>query len=87
MQAGFIVFSPISHTHSISEACELPLGWDYWSTFDRAYLSMSCSLYVLCLDGWQESVGVNAEIEIAKQMDIEIQYLEQSNPRTDDHQT
>jgi len=27
---GHHVFSPISHTHPIAQAGDLPTGWDYW---------------------------------------------------------
>ncbi|MBU1783170.1 DUF4406 domain-containing protein, partial [Patescibacteria group bacterium] len=36
-------------------------------------------LYVLKLDGWEESVGVQAEIKMAKELDLEIEYLNYEN--------
>ena len=47
MKMGKIVFSPISHTHPIALAGDLPLGWDYWESFDRAYLEASQEVVVL----------------------------------------
>jgi hypothetical protein len=76
MKRGHIVFSPISHTHPIAEECELPKGWDFWESFDRAYLSASKLMVVLCLDGWQTSTGVTAEIGIAREQGIPIEYME-----------
>jgi hypothetical protein len=75
MQQGEIVFSPISHTHPIAEECELPKGWEFWQAFDRAYLAQSRRLVVLCIDGWQESVGVSAEILIAKEMGLPVEFI------------
>lgn len=72
MDRGLVVFSPISHTHPVAEQCELPKGWDFWEQFDRAYLSVCHSIYVLCIDGWRESVGVTAELKIAEELGLEV---------------
>ena len=76
MEKGHIVFSPISHTHPIAEACALPLGWEFWRHFDESYLSISAGLFVLCIDGWRESAGVTAEIAIASQLGLPIKYIQ-----------
>ena len=70
------VFSPISHTHPIAEETSLPLGWDYWEQYDRKFIEMCDEMYVLKLDGWEDSIGVSAEIKIAKELDMKITYLE-----------
>jgi hypothetical protein len=75
MKRGYIVYSPISHTHPIASACKLPSDWKYWQRVDTAYLRCSNRLIVLCLDGWRESVGVQAEIKLAKKMKIKINYI------------
>ena len=76
MLAGELIFSPISHSHPIAEAGDLPRGFDYWEAFDRAYLAHCCKLIVLRLDGWRESVGVQAEIRIAGELGLPIEYLD-----------
>jgi hypothetical protein len=75
MRAGHMVFSPISHCHPIAKDYDLPTDWEYWKTFARTYLGYSHTLYILCLDGWEESVGVTGEIEIAKEMQISVAKL------------
>lgn len=75
VKRGDIVFSPISHTHPIAEECDLPKGWEFWAAFDRAYLSASRLLVILCIDGWRESVGVNAEREIAKELRLPVEFM------------
>lgn len=76
MRRGLKIFSPISHTHPIAEAGALPLGWDYWHEYDHAFLSASHKLIVLMLDGWEKSSGVIGEILIAKNLGIEIEYMQ-----------
>ena len=72
---GEIIFSPISMAHPIAKAGELPGNWEFWDKFDRAYLECCYKLYVLTLKGWEESTGVQAEIKIAKEFGLEIEYL------------
>jgi len=76
MAKGHMVFSPISHSHPISEVCKLPTDWAYWEEFDRAYIVHSNRLVVLTLDGWRESQGVQAEIKIATELGLPIEYME-----------
>ena len=73
---GYIVYSPIAHTHPIAVHCNLPTSWDYWAKVDRIMIAMCDTLVVLQLPGWQESRGVIAEIEIAAELGLEIIYLE-----------
>ncbi|MCP4640624.1 MAG: DUF1937 family protein [bacterium] len=80
MARGEHVLSPISHTHPIAMAGELPKDWQFWQGYDTALLKCCGLLKVLCLDGWQESVGVQAEIEIAKGLGLPIYYID-SNAR------
>jgi hypothetical protein len=77
MKLGMVVFSPISHSHPIAIANpSMPqCDFDYWMKFDEAFLCCSERLLVLMLDGWEESKGVAAEIAIAKEMGIPIEYL------------
>lgn len=76
MRQGLHIFSPISHTHPIVEAGGLPCGWDYWAEYDRAVLSVCHKMIVLTLDGWRASTGVNAEMMIAAEMRIPIEFME-----------
>ena len=57
MRQGYLVFSPISHTHPIAVLGGLPRDWDYWDRFDRAMLATCSRLVVLMLDGWRVSPG------------------------------
>lgn len=76
MRAGLHIFSPISHTHPIAVAGDLPRGFDFWEQYDRAILSACCRVMVLRLAGWQESKGVAAEIVIAGELGIPVYYID-----------
>ncbi len=76
MCAGQLIYSPISHTHHMAKLYGLPTAWEFWEQHDTAILRACRKLIVLQQDGWQESVGVNAEIRIARELYIDVEYLE-----------
>ena len=78
MRTGIFPFSPIAHTHPIAVECDLPKGWDFWERFDRAFIARCSELWVLTLDGWQDSKGVTAETAIAHDMGLIVSYWDGS---------
>ena len=75
MSGGLHVFSPISHTHPIAEYGSLPLGWDFWEQYDRAIMGVCSRMIVLMLDGWEQSRGVQAEVSLAVEFGLDIEYM------------
>ena len=75
MAEGYMVFSPISHTHPIALAGELPGDWKFWEAYDRTFLEWADELWVLELDGWGYSIGVQSEIGIAKELKKPVRYI------------
>lgn len=73
---GRFIFSPISHTHPIAEQGKLPRGWEFWECYDRTMIGCCDDLLVLCLPGWETSTGVQAEIKIAEEFGIPIDYAQ-----------
>jgi hypothetical protein len=73
-RCGLVVFSPIVHGHSLVRI-GLPIEWEYWERFDHEYLRRCDWMVVLMLDGWQESRGVQAEINLTSKLDLRIDYL------------
>lgn len=75
MARGEHVLSPISHTHPIALAGELPKDWAFWKSYDTELLRCCGLLRVLRLDGWDSSVGVSAEIQIARSLGIPVEFV------------
>ena len=73
---GEFILSPISMCHPIAIEGGLPGDWEFWDAYDRTIIACCYKLYVLMLDGWEESTGVQAEIKIAKEFGLEIEYLD-----------
>jgi hypothetical protein len=76
MSKGMNIFSPISMCHPMAVYGKLPGEWKFWESFDRAYLSCCNKLIVYKLFGWETSVGVQAEIKIAKELGLTIEYID-----------
>lgn len=71
LRAGLPVFSPIAHSHPIAMH-GVPGTWAFWQYVDREYLRRCRAVVVLRLAGWDTSVGVQAEIEAARQLGIPV---------------
>lgn len=66
---GFAVYSPILASHALTDL-GMPQSWDFWKPVDERLLGVCDTLYVAMIDGWQDSVGVTAEIAYAKEHQI-----------------
>jgi hypothetical protein len=80
LRVGIPVFSPIAHSHPIAQH-GVPGTWAFWQRIDRQYLRHCRAVVVLRLPGWDMSVGVQAEVELARQwgipvIEIDPQHLE-----------
>lgn len=74
---GLFIFSPISMNHPWKEYSDEPLGytWEFWQTFDTKLLDKCDEILVAMMPGWKESIGVQAEIKIARQLGKPVKYL------------
>lgn len=72
--AGLVVYSPIAHSHAISQAAMFGTDWETWRGLDLVMLAKSDVLIVLQLDGWSDSVGVRAEVSEAHDRMMPILY-------------
>jgi nucleoside 2-deoxyribosyltransferase len=77
MEQGHIVFSPISHSHPISEHTHVdPQNHDFWLKQDFAFIDWCDELWVYTLPGWEESEGVKREIAYATAWLMPVRYIE-----------
>ena len=72
-------WSPIVHNHSMMKTFNqftLEERRTKILDFDFSLLRASKGMIVLKIDGWRESFGVKAEIELCQQLSIPIHYLD-----------
>lgn len=70
--------TPAVVKHSLTPEPALSFGPDVLRVIesnDRAYLAHSRKLVILCIDGWQESTGINGEFRIAAEAGLPIEFM------------
>lgn len=79
MKHGYPIFSPIVHCHEMAKHHDLPKEWEYWQKIDFEYLKGCKQVWVLMMPGWEQSVGVQAELRFAKALGLQIEFIECKN--------
>jgi Domain of unknown function (DUF1937) len=67
--------SPVAHGTPVAAECSLPYEWSYWAEIDECWLSRCDEIWVLCIPGFRESTGVNAEREIAARLGLPCKFV------------
>jgi sRNA-binding carbon storage regulator CsrA len=73
---GILTFSPIAHSHPIAELGKMAGDWDAWQAFGERMLAACDRVAVLKIDGWRESRGLTAELELARAWEMRVDFLE-----------
>ena len=75
MMQGYLVFSPLSHSHPISKYCDVdPCDHEFWLKQDLWILDVCDEFHILCLKGWHDSHGIEVELKRAEKNGMEIYY-------------
>jgi len=75
MNSGYVVFSPIAHCHPVAKISYLPTDYSYWKDFGISFIEWCDELWILMLDGWEKSKGIQGECETAKMLNRPIRYI------------
>lgn len=73
---GRHIFSPLTHNEVLMDILNDGLPGEHWMQFDLAILAICKKLYVLKLEGWELSKGVQREIAFAKEHGIAIEEID-----------
>jgi len=73
---GFVVFSPVALSALLVGWGSRPWDDPWWYEWSMAFLRKADEVWVLMLDDWQESVGVQAEIDEAQRVGKPVRYLD-----------
>lgn len=79
MLRGHRVFSPLTHSHPIYSVAQESFDnikdqHRFWMNQDLFWMKSCDIVHVLCLDGWEESVGVLEEVTYARDV-LGIQFV------------
>ncbi len=72
----FAITGLVHHYASLEEP-KLGTDYSFWVQWCELFMTKCDKLVVLCIPGWETSVGVQAEIEYASSLNIPIEYCYQ----------
>lgn len=76
LKMGLHVYSPIVHCHELAKVADLPRDQEFWKRYNFTMLAAAETMHILMLDGWEQSVGIQGEVEEAKRLSLPIIYIE-----------
>lgn len=76
MKQGHLVFSPISHTHPICVAQDLPYNYDFWKDYDETFMDWAEEFMIVIMEGHLESDGINRERKYMNEQGKPVSYIE-----------
>ena len=76
LKDGLAVYSPIVHCHELAKIADLPRDAAFWRKYNFIMLTAAESVGVLMLPGWEQSVGIDEEVEEGKKSGIKLLYIE-----------
>ena len=65
IQETIPVYSPIVSFHDVAHGYEMPKDALAWDLINGAFVQQCSELWVLMLDGWEESAGIKLERDYA----------------------
>lgn len=71
---GYWPYSPITHCHYMSKRYDLPTDAEWWRRYNATFLRKADALFVLKDEGWNESRGVQYEVNLAVMLDLRREY-------------
>ena len=78
MKMGYFTVSPL-FKHSILKYESLPADWEYWKKYSNMMMDKCDAMIIITSEGWETSVGVQAEIEIALERALPIWLVNPTN--------
>ena len=70
------VYSPIVHWHPVAKLHSLPKEFEFWQEFDRQFLDSCDEMLIIPLQGWEDSKGINAEVDYCEEQDIPFRLMD-----------
>lgn len=71
VRAGHCVVTPLSCHHIAAYLEGYDLTWDQWKKYAQTLLERSTNFVIVDIPGWQDSVGVQAELRLARSLGLD----------------
>lgn len=75
-RAGITVYSPIVHNHDMAKRHSMPKDSEFWEQHNENMLRVALIMYILELEGWEESKGIAKEIRMCGRHGITWRHIE-----------
>lgn len=75
INAGHFVWSPIVHFHEMAAKYSMPTDAEFWKAYNFDFIRRADEMYVLDIEGWQESKGVMMELKVADAMMLPVKFV------------
>lgn len=72
---GNYAFSVVLHCHEMSKVHNIPKTYDFWEGYCETMISHCDCVHVLMIPGYEQSTGVNGEIDLANKYNKQIVYI------------
>ncbi|MFH1984798.1 MAG: DUF1937 family protein [Pseudomonadota bacterium] len=77
MTAGYVVFSPLSHSHRIAPHLYVsPTDNEFWLAQCLPWLRASQALRIIPIGGWDKSKGLSIEIDEANRIEVPVSFVD-----------
>ena len=63
----------------LDRGIQLPADYGFWKSYSRTLIGVSQEIHVICLTGWEASVGVSDEIEHGLRLGKKIRHVTHYN--------
>lgn len=73
--SGKHIYSPIVACHDLAKNQDLPTDAKFWEDYNHHFMILADEMWVLCLDGWTESLGVKDELRYAGEIGLKYKFL------------
>ena len=72
VQRGHVIYCPIASWHHVAQKFTLPTDFQFWQQLNFGMLRFASELWVLRLEGWEKSVGLAGEMDVARDLYISL---------------
>ncbi len=72
---GHVVYCPIASWHHLAKEHGMPKDFEFWGHLNLNILRHCAEFWVLRLDGWDESVGLTAEMGFAQEVGMTVRHF------------
>ena len=76
IEMSLIPFSAVVYAAALIKKHELTSDLGYWKKFLYEFLKSANEVHVLKIAGWEDSEGIDWEIEMARELDISVVYID-----------